>query len=56
MQLPQKCIYCEGAGRFLARSEQVWPDDGRDAPSPNDPVPFKCQACDGTGEKRHSPS
>lgn len=56
MQLPKRCFCCEGAGRFKVRSEQSWPDDGRDAPTPNEPITIKCPACDGTGEIREERS
>jgi len=47
----RKCPYCEGAGRFLVRSEQRWPDDGRYTPKPGDPTPVECKICGGSGEK-----
>lgn len=52
MIMPRKCFYCDGAGRFLVREEQNWPDDGREAPEPNEPIIVRCPACDGAGEKR----
>ena len=46
----KKCSCCDGAGSFLCRSEQMWPNDGRDAPSAA-PYVHRCRNCLGTGEE-----
>lgn len=50
MTLPTKCSCCEGAGSFLTREAQCWPNDGRQTPSAH-PVVKTCHRCNGSGKE-----